>query len=116
MRQSKMAAHLLMCCSALALSSCGEPKRVVTALQPPPERLQCAPAGVRPTIPAERRIDWSRVSTVAQAKIEHEAYVKSVRNREGVIAGYIVQIEGQLFACSNNAAWLRQWYAALPAQ
>jgi hypothetical protein len=42
-------------------------------------------------------------------------YVATVRSREGAITGYIVRIEGQLFACSNNAQWLREFYAALPA-
>ncbi len=95
--------------SATALASCGE-KRVITNLAPPAERLVCEPAGPRPDIPPESVIDWAHVTSVAQAKIEHEGYVKSVRAREGVIAGYILNIEGKLFACSNNAAWLRAWY------
>lgn len=111
MRLSKRARARWMCCSALLLASCGEPKRIVTQLKPPPERLQCAPAGERPAIPPEHLIDWQSLSTLAQARSEHEKYVASVRSREGVIAGYIVKIEGQLFACSNNAAWLREWYA-----
>ena len=94
------------------LSACAE-KRVVTALKPPPERLQCAPAGDRPVIPPEHRVDWSRVSTVAQARSEHDAYVGSVRSREGVIAAYIVETEGKLFVCSNNAAWIREWFAGI---
>jgi hypothetical protein len=73
--------------------------------------LVCEAAGPRPAIPAETVIDWTHVTSVAQAKIEHEGYVRSIRAREGVVAGYILKIEGQLFACSNNAAWLRQWYA-----
>lgn len=96
----------------LLLTGCSEPKRVVTALKPPSERLQCAPAGDRPTIVPEYRIDWSRVLTVPQARSEHDAYVRSVRTREGVVAGYIVSLEGKLFVCSNNAAWLREWFTA----
>lgn len=107
----KPALRLLMCFSAAAtLASCAEPKRIVTNLAPPAARLVCEPAGARPVIPAETVIDWARITTVAQAKIEHEGYVRSIRNREGVIAAYILDIEGKLFACSNNAAWLRQWY------
>ncbi len=109
MQPSKAAAALWTCFSAIALSSCAE-KRVVTNLAPPAERLQCAAAGARPAIPPEFVIDWAHVTSVAQAKIEHEGYVRSVRSREGVIAGYILDIEGKLFACSNNAQWLRSWY------
>ena len=111
MRESRTGLALSMCFSALTVSGCQE-KRVVTNLKPPSERLQCAPAGERPTIPPEHRIDWQSVSTVAQARSEHDAYVRSVRTREGMVAGYIVAVEGKLFACSNNAAWLREWYAA----
>lgn len=95
---------------ALAVAAC-QPKHIATNIAPPSERLQCVPAGDRPTIPSEYVIDWSKVTTVEQAHSEHDAYVRSVRTREGIIAGYIVQIEGKLFACSNNAAWLRDFYA-----
>jgi hypothetical protein len=114
MRLKLTAAALSMSCS-LALASCGEPKRIVTQLAPPSERLQCVSTGARPIIPPEYAIDWSRVLSVPQAHSEHDAYVRSVRTREGVVAGYIVDIEGKLFACSNNAAWLREWYAATAA-
>jgi hypothetical protein len=109
MRRLLMVAALSTFC--LAVSGCEE-KRVVKALAPPSERLQCAPAGTRPTIPAEYKIDWSKVTTVQSARSEHDAYVRSVRTREGMVAGYIVTIEGRLFACSNNAAWLREFFAA----
>jgi hypothetical protein len=111
MRLSRKAAALSMCCSALVASAC-EPKRIAVALKPPPERLQCAPAGERPTIPPEYRIDWNGVSTVAQARSEHDRYVASVRTREGVVAGYVLKVEGELFLCASNAQWLRDWYAA----
>lgn len=65
-------------------------------------------------------IDWSKVlvagdanATLVNAEREHAAYVASIRTREGAIAGYIVRIEGQLFACSNNVQWLRDFYAGL---
>jgi hypothetical protein len=96
-----------------ALSACTE-KRIAVSIKPPPERLQCAPAGERPTIPPEHRIDWQRVSTVAQARSEHDRYVATVRTREGVVAGYVLDTEGKLFLCSNNAAWLRDYFASLP--
>ncbi len=104
---------MALACSmlCLAVNACTEPKRIVTALAPPSERLQCAPAGERPPIPPEYQIAWERVLTVPQARAEHDAFVRSVRTREVIVALYIVQTEGRLFACSNNAAWLRQWYA-----
>lgn len=101
----------LMIAAALITGACQE-KRVVTALKPPSGRLQCEPAGGRPTIPPEYRIDWDRVSTAAQARSEHEKFVATLRTRERIVAGYLVQIEGRLFVCSNNAQWLREWFAA----
>lgn len=100
-----------MCCSLLA-TACDPTQRIAVPIKPPAERLVCVAAGDRPAIPAEYAIDWSKVATVDQAQAEHAKYVASVRSREGVIAGYIMRIEGQLFACSNNAAWLRDFYAA----
>jgi hypothetical protein len=96
------------------LTSCGEPKRVAVALPTPPERLVCEAAGARPSIPAEHIIDWNRVVSVAQAKSEHERYVATIRTREGVVAAYILSIEGKLFVCSNNAQWRRDYEAGLP--
>lgn len=112
MRQKLKALALSTCCLTLTAASCE--KRIAVALKPPPERLQCVAAGQRPNIPPELVIDWAHVTTVAQAKIEHEGYVRSIRQREGVIAGYILEVEGKLFACSNNAIWLREWFAATP--
>lgn len=96
--------------AALLLGACQE-KRVVTALPIPPERMDCAPAGKRPMIPPEHRIDWSKVTSVLEARTEHDRYVASVRTREGKVAGYILETEGQLFACSSDAQWLREWQA-----
>lgn len=109
--QQQTVNRLLMCCSALLLASCGEPKRIVTNLAPPSERLQCVSAGARPIIPIEHDIDWAAVQTAAQARSQHDVYVRSIRARESVVAGYIISLEGKLFACSNNATWLRDWYA-----
>ena len=113
MTQSKTAALLLMFSLAAALSACGEPKRVVTSIPTPPERLVCEAAGTRPTIPAEYRIDWSRVATVAQARAEHDRYVASIRTREGIIVAYVMQVEGKLFVCSNNMQWRRDFERGL---
>lgn len=80
------------------------------------ERLTCEAQGERPVLPAEYVIDWSKVQTVAQARAEHDAYVRSVRTREGVIVGYVVNVEGKLFVCSNNAQWWRDYWSALPTK
>lgn len=112
MKRSVTAAALLTFC--LAVSAC-QPrvKRTAEFIPTPPERLVCELAGTRPTIPPEFQIDWTHVATVAQAKIEHDAYVKSVRTREGVVAGYILKVEGNLFVCFNNMQWRQEFEADL---
>lgn len=119
MKHLKRAAVLSMSFSALLISAC-EPKRVVTALPIPPERMDCAAAGKRPAIPQEYAIDWRRVESaltvpdaVSAARAEVQQFVGSVRTREGTVAGYVLSIEGQLFACSSDAQWLREWSAAI---
>ena len=96
-------------------SACG-PKRVAVPICSDltnPARLICEAQGERPTLPAEYVVDWSKVQTVAQARAEHETYVRSVRTREGVIVGYVVTVEGKLFVCSNNAQWWRDYFSGL---
>ena len=107
-----------MCC--LVLPGCDK-QRVATAIKPPPERLICEAAGERPTIPAEYQIDWQTVASaptvpiaVERAKVEVGKLMATIRDREGVVAGYIVRIEGKLFVCSDNAAWMRDFYGKLP--
>jgi len=109
-------APVLWTLSFLPVMGCSTTKRIAVPVIPPAERLVCVAAGDRPAIPAEYVIDWSKVITVDQAKAEHLKYVASVRSREGVIVGYVVRIEGQLFACSNNAAWLRDFYSTQTAK
>lgn len=114
MRPFRTAAALLTC--SLALSAC-ETTRIAEPLRPDktnPDRFVCELAGTRPTIPPEYVIDWSKVQTVEQAKGEHEAYVKAIRTREGIIAGYIVTLEGVNFTCFNNMTWQRDFYSGLP--
>lgn len=114
MKRSALAAALLMC--SLAVSAC-EHTRTTEALRPDltnPERFICEPAGMRPRVPAEYVIDWSGVTTVPQARTEHERFVKALRTREGIVAGYIVQLEGRHFICFNNMQWQRDFYSRLP--
>jgi len=113
MKRNGAAAAALM--YSLALAACSTTKRTATAIKPPPERLVCESLkGQRPTIPAEYRIDWSTVTSVAQAKAEHGKYVAAIRTREGLIIGYVLKAEGVNFACSNNAEWVRDFFAELP--
>lgn len=111
MKLSLLAIALSTCC----LAAC-ETARVAVPLKPDADRMDCvaAPANARPVLPPEYVIDWSKVTTVAQARSEHDSYVRSIRTREGVVAGYIVDVEGKLFLCANDAAWLRDFYAGLP--
>lgn len=103
--------HLILI-AAVALAGC-ETKRVVTALPTPPERLICEPAGTRPTIPAEYAIDWTQIRTVAEARAEHEKFVAVLRTREGVVAGYVLKLEGKLAVCHINARWRADYEAGL---
>lgn len=98
--------------TGFTLAAC-EPKRVVESLPTPPERLICEKAGTRPTIPAEHEIDWTQVRTAAQAKIQHEQYVATVRTREGIVAGYVLKLEGNLWQCWNNVQWRREFEAGV---
>jgi hypothetical protein len=104
---------LALSTSCFLLTSCGDPKRVVEAIPIPADRMDCVYSAKRPVLPAEYQIDWKRVTTVAQAKAEHDKYVVSVRSREGIVSGYIVEVEGKYFLCSNDAEWLRDWQKGL---
>lgn len=105
----KKALALSMLSSALLTSAC-EPKRIVTALPIPPERTDCqAATGQRPTLPPEFVIDWTKVATVGQARAAHDNFVNVVRGREGIVATYVIEVEGMLHACANDAAWIRDW-------
>ncbi len=98
----------------LSLGAC-ETTRIMVPVAPPADRIDCRELDGRPRIPAEHVIDWSRVVTVEQAQAEHRAFVTSVRAREGVAAGYIVDLEGTLFACASDDAWLRDLYDGVDA-
>lgn len=104
--------HLAILASTPFFLSACTPKRVVENIKPPAERLVCVDAGTRPPIPAEQTPDWPKIITVDQAKEAHLKYVASIREREIVIVRYLQDTEAKLFACSTNATWLRNWYAA----
>lgn len=100
----------------LAVSACGDTKRVVEALPTPPERLICEQTGTRPAVDPEYVIDWANVLTVPQAKLEHEKFIGVLRTREGVVAGYVLKLESVAFVCHNNMQWRRDYEAGLPAE
>lgn len=99
--------------AALLLTACADTKRVAQHLPTPSERLVCERAGTRPTIPPEHAIDWSQVRTVPAARLEHEKFVQAVRTREGIVAGYVLKLEGISFVCWNNMEWRRQYEAGV---
>lgn len=105
--------QILPFAALLAVAACAEPKRIVEAIPIPAERMDCVAAGTRPAIPPEYKIEWANVSNVLQARQEYNQYVASVRAREGMVAGYVLDLEGKLFLCANDAAWLREWQAGL---
>lgn len=100
----------------LAVSACGDTKRVAEFIPTPPQRLICEPAGTRPAVVPEHRIDWASVRTVEQARLEHEQFVKVLRTRESAVAGYVLDIEGKLFNCWNNMKWRREYEADLASR
>jgi hypothetical protein len=105
---------LAVALSTFCLAAC-ETTRIMVPVAPPADRIDCRELDGRPRIPTEYVIDWSRVVTVEQAQAEHQAVVASVRAREGVAAGYIVDLEGAVFACASDAAWLRDLYGGVDA-
>lgn len=119
MRLSKAAIACWMSFSAI---SCA-PTVVAEAIRPDltnPERFDCATLGTRPAIPGEDPVDLDRIAAagaqaVAVAREEVAAYVASVRAREGVVARYVVAVEGRLFECANDAQWTREFFSRLPA-
>lgn len=110
-----------MLCSLLTTACGKEPEKIAVGITPPAERLICEAAGDRPAIPAEYAIDWAKVevpgnsrATLANARAEVTRLIASFRSREGIVIGYLLRIEGKLFVCSTNAAWLRDFFAGVP--
>ena len=98
---------------SIPLCACETTKRTASFIPTPPERLICERSGTRPTIPAEYAIDWTKVATVAQAKSEFDKYVAVIRNREGIVAAYVLKVEGVNFVCWNNMQYRRDFEADL---
>lgn len=83
--------------------------RTVKALPIPPERIDCqAATGKRPKLPPEYSIDWTKVASVGQAKAEFDNFKLALRGREKIVSDYVLTLEGELFQCANDDAWLRE--------
>jgi hypothetical protein len=97
----------------LAVSACGAQKYTAEFIPTPPAHLVCERTGTRPTIPPEYKIDWGHVTTVAQAHAEFDKYRATILTREGVVAGYVLKLEGANFLCFNNMQWRKDFEADL---
>jgi hypothetical protein len=106
----KKAAVLL---TSFSLLTACDTKRIATALPIPAERMDCAFTALRPALPAEHEIDWSKVVSVPLAKQEHDRFVASLRTRESKVTDYILDLEGKYFLCASDATWLREWQDGL---
>lgn len=100
---------LSVLCFLLACS----PKRIAEAVPTPPERLVCEAAGDRPALPPQYRVNRN-VATLPAVWAEHDRYVSREIERNGIVAGYILTVEGRNFVCFNNMQWRREFEAGLP--
>lgn len=115
-----MRAAILLAASALVLTAC-EPEKHVTALPIPPERMDCeAATGKRPKLGPEYQPNWqlalaqpTKEKAVEEAIRQHGLFVDVLRGREKAIATYILFVEGDLWQCANDDAWLREREAEL---
>lgn len=106
----KVAALSTFC---LGISACGGTRERFKPIPIPAERMDCVAAtkADRPKLPPTYVIDWSKVPTVAVAQLEVGKLLSSVLNREGIVTGYILELEGKVFMCSSDAQWLRDYTA-----
>lgn len=117
------AAALWTLCSA---GNCTKEVHSVSALRPDqtdPERFKCELAGTRPTIMPNPTPNWvfiGQATTVAdaveRARKEHQSFLDHNRERERIVATYLLMVEDNLFLCFNNMTWQKEFYAGLPAE
>lgn len=105
----------------MALAGCaGDPEVVPLNLKArQPDWFTCEgvdPQSDRPTLPPAVTIDWNSLHTVQQAREAHDRYVARMVDRNGLVVGYMMLIEGRLFTCANNMQAQRDFYDALPAE
>lgn len=126
MKRLRTAAALLMFSLGCATSACGpEPEIRTASLQVPGDRLDCQAFGTstRPMLPAQHVVDFAELAKSVRAAPTMDAAVKvlvdeidgrllkSVRTREGVIVGYVIEVEGETWHCASDAQWIIDWQA-----
>lgn len=109
---------LVLSTLSLAVSSCGQKKEIrsVSALRPDkthPDRFVCPVRGTRPTVSPEFKIDWTKITTVGQAKAAHDNFVLVLRGRERTVADYVLDLEAINSICATNMQWQRDFYTGL---
>lgn len=109
---------LILSTSCFLVSSCKTPEPNVVirnVLRENPEWFVCekVDGSDRPALPPGHEIDWGSVTTVEQARAEHDAYVVAQIKRNEVVSGYIVMVEGRAFTCWNNMQTQRDFYERL---
>jgi hypothetical protein len=119
MKRLKLAAILSTFCFLLAACS-HDPKVVPLNLAArEPNWFVCEgvdPTTERPALPPAVTIDWDSLQTIPQAREAHNRYVARMVERNGLVVGYMVMIEGRLFTCANNMAAQRDFYDRLPPE
>lgn len=112
---------LSTCCFSLAACETTRAKGAVRPDLENPARLVCVDAErdargaiIRPDRGEPYVIDWSAVETVEDARVEHRRYVERERERNLVVTLYVVEIEGKLTLCADNAQWWRDYWSGLP--
>lgn len=94
--------ELLVCCSLLGLTACGQPDIVVSTPPPPQDWLVCEPAPERPSLAPLVPV------TMPDGRV---AYVKSdTDTRDLAIAGYIIGLRSAWFDCSNQLGKVRDYF------
>lgn len=85
----------------------------VKPLPTPPERMACEAAGPRPKIAPEPQINWAKIVSIAEAEAAHGRVLTAIHAREGVVAKYLLDVEGRLFVCATNMQWRRTYEAGV---
>lgn len=97
--------------TALMVSACHNERVIFTPLPVPEDKTdtEFPKTSDRPLLPTEHVIDWSQVQTVEQAKAQHDLFVVRLREREGLLVTYIVDLEGRVFEAASDDLWIREW-------
>jgi hypothetical protein len=116
MKQLLKVAVLSTFCS-LALTACNErPEIHFKPLAIPADKIDCAALIKRPPLTEEYQMRWDMVQkapdkevAILIAQTEFKKFLYSIREREGQVTNYIMNIEGILYGCSSDAEWMRDY-------